>query len=740
MSALLYRWGQLAARRPWTVIGAWIVLSLLVVGAAASFGQPLEDSYDVPGLDAQQATDLMAASGSQRTGLTAQLVVTPIRAGATLESPPARAALSELTAAVAELPHVLGVSDPVAELGDTAGAGTGSVSADGRMAVVRIQYPPMDSLEAADLDNLKALVDTTRATSALRIEMGGDLFAAFEQAPTALGELLGILAAGVILLVAFGSVIAMGLPIGMALFGLALGTSAMGLITYLMAIPSWAPVVASMVGLGVGIDYSLFVVTRHREYLAQGLSVEESVGRSLATAGTSVIFAGGTVVIAILGLAVAGIPFLAAAGVAVAVIVLVMVLAAITLLPAFLGLAGPKVDGFSRRRLARAARKPLGRRWEHWGRHVCGHAGRYALGATVLLLALAAPVLSLNLGFADEGSLSESRTERRAFDLVSEGFGAGSNGPLVIAADLAGAPRAAAALAAAVGSDRGIASVTAAEVDQSSGLFTLVAVPTTAPQDPATRATIDRLRSEVFPRVLGSGAGGAHVGGQTALWTDIGVKVGDRLPWFIATVVLLSFLLLVVVFRSVAVPAKAAVMNLLSIAAAYGVLVMVFQWGWGRSLIGLEAPVPVVVFIPLFMFAILFGLSMDYEVFLLSRVREAYLRSGDNSSSIIEGIAGSARVITAAALIMISVFVGFVLGDDPVTKMFGLGLAVAIFLDATVVRLVLVPATMTLLGDANWWAPSWLSRVLPATTVSQPWARDELIAPSPLVEYSGAPK
>ena len=445
----------------------------------------------------------------------------------------------------------------------------------------------------------------------------------------------------------------MGLPIGMAIFGLALGISSMSLITYLVDIPSWAPQMASMIGLGVGIDYALFLVTRHREFLASGSPVDESVGRAVATAGQAVIFAGGTVVIAILGLAVAGIPFMTAAGIATAAIVLIMVVASVTLLPAFLGLAGHRINRLRFRR-HRAAGGPAPRSasgWQRWGAHVSpARRGPTPIGGTTLLLALAAPVLALRLGTPDEGTLPDSRTERRAYDLVAEGFGPGINGPLVIAVDISDDPGVVEPLRAAIAADEGIAAVAPPEVDAEAGVATLIAFPTTAPQDDATLDTIDRLRAEVLPPVLDGSPARAHVGGQTASWADIGDRVNDRLPLFIAAVILLSFLLLTLVFRSVLVPLKAALLNLLSIGAAYGVLVMVFQWGWGKDLIGLESTVPIVPFIPMFMFAVLFGLSMDYEVFLLSRVREEYLATGDNDASVIHGIASTARVITSAAL------------------------------------------------------------------------------------------
>jgi RND superfamily putative drug exporter len=387
-----------------------------------------------------------------------------------------------------------------------------------------------------------------------------------------------------------------------------------------------------------------------------------------------------------------------------------MVVASVTLLPAFLGLAGERLN---RSRIRRRPAGETGRGWRRWGEHVSRNAWPYAIGVTLALIGLTAPVLSLRLGFPDEGTYPETRTERRAYDLVAEGFGPGINGPLLVVVDLADDASVVEPLLMAIADDHGVAAVAPPDVDGDADVATLVVFPTTAPQDRATVETIERLRSEVFPTVLEASPASAHIGGGTAAFSDMSNQVQDRLPLFIGAVILLSFLLLVVLFRSILVPLKAAVLNLLSIGAAYGVLVVVFQWGWGKELIGLETTVPIISFLPMFMFAVLFGLSMDYEVFLLSRVREEYLATGDNDISVIRGISSTARVITSAALIMISVFLGFVLGDDPVIKMMGLGLATAIFIDATVVRMVLVPATMKLMGDANWWLPGWLDRILP---------------------------
>ena len=739
MSHALYRLGRFGARRPWVVIAGWLAVAAVVVGASGAFGQDLEDSLAVPGLDSQEAVELLSDAHSDRAGLTAQVVATPRDDGATFfDSAEARAELADVQAAVAELPDVVGTSDPAGALaeGEDAAVSGGMVSPDGRVALVRVQYPVVDDLDASALAHLQRLGDEVEAGRHLRVEMGGDLFFAFGEPEASTGEAIGLVAAVVILLLAFGSVVAMGLPIGMAVFGLAISVSSMSLIARLVDIPSWATEIGTMVGLGVGIDYALFLVTRHREFLGRGLPVDESVGRAVATAGRAVVFAGGTVIIAILGLAVADIPFVTYGGIAISVIVLVMVVASITLLPAFLGLAGTRVNRRGRRRQASApapaAVAAIGGGWQRWGRHVSSHAWAYAVGVTAALLALSAPVLALRLGFPDEGTLPAHRTERQAYDLVADGFGPGINGPLVIAVAIGEDPSVVGPLRRAVAADAGIASVAPPEVDAEAGVATLVALPTTAPQDEATLDTVDRLRTEVFPAVLDGSPARAHVGGATAMWGDLGDRVADRLPLFVAAVVLLSFVLLTVVFRSILVPLKAAVLNLLSIGAAYGVMVMVFQWGWGKDLIGLEATVPIIPFIPMFMFAIVFGLSMDYEVFLLSRVREEYLATGDNDASVTHGIASTARVITSAALIMISVFLGFALGDDPAVKMFGLGLATAILVDATIVRMILVPATMKLMGRANWWLPAWLDRVLPTVDLDadEPGAGPPAVAPA----------
>ena len=702
MSSILTRLSRFAVRHPWRVVASWVVVAIAVVACSAAFGGELSDETRVPGLDSQAAIDLLERAGSADAGVAAQAVVTADPAsGTALDDPSAIAQLQTLHDRLVALPNVVGVDDP-----------PGTRSADGRVAILRVQYVAKEQLDRVDLDRLKDTLAAADATDELQVEGRGELFFTFEQPDTSIGELIGLLVAVGVLLLAFGSVVAAGLPIGTALLGLTIGVGSLALVTRVLDVPNFATTMASMVGLGAGIDYALFVLTRHREQLAAGVPIGESVVRAASSAGRAVVFAGGTVVVSILGLAVAGLPFLTASGIAISLVVLVMVAAAITLLPALLALLGRRIDRWRLIR-HRPSHDPAAARWARWARHVTRHPVPYGVAATAVLLAMAAPVLSLRLGVPDDGTLPESRTERRAYDLVADAFGAGTNGPLLVAVDITADATVVEPLAAAIAADPGIASVAPPSVDAAAGVAAIVAIPTTAPQDPATRTTVDRLRADVLPAVLDGHEATAHVGGQTANFSDLSTRVQDRLPWFVLTVVVVSFLLLTIVFRSILVPLKAALLNLLSIGAAYGVLVMVFQWQWAGGLIGLESSVPIVSFIPMLMFAIVFGLSMDYEVFLLSRVREHYELTHDNHEAVVHGLSTTARVITSAALIMVSVFLGFVTGADPSVKMLGLGLATAIFVDATIVRMVLVPAAMALMGDANWWLPRRLERVLP---------------------------
>ena len=679
---------------------------MTLIGLNGAIGGEMTNGFVVPGLDSQEAYDLLSERFPAEGGISAQVVV-ETQDGALLTDAPQRATISDLTTAFRSIEGVEVVVPPLQ--GQT-------ISQSGTIGLFRVAYHP-DYIPS--LSMIETLEETGRRViglnPVLRIEFGGDLFNAADQPETGLGDVLGLISAVSVLLLAFGSVVAMGLPIGLALFGLALGIGGViGLVAIGMDVPEWTPNMASMIGLGVGIDYALFVVTRFREGLADGLTVEDAAGRANATAGLSVIFAGGTVVIAILGLAMAGLPFMTAAAVAVSIVVGLMVVASITILPALLGWAGHRVNPKRRRVPSEIRATGEVGRWQRWGDHVAKYAWPYMLSTLALLIALTAPVLDLKLGFPDQGNQPEQSTSRQAYDLLAEGFGPGFNGPLLVAVDTTDVSQSELlSLANALQQDPGVSFVQPPERSPVGEAATILVFPTSAPQDPLTVDLIDRIRGPIFSSALISETK-AHVGGATASFADVSERVQNRLPIFIAAVIALSFILLMLVFRSILVPIKAALLNLLSIGAAYGVLVMVFQWGWGRGLIGLEESVPIVSFIPMFMFAVLFGLSMDYEVFLLSRVKEEYLVSRDNAQSVIFGISNTARVITSAALIMISVFLGFVANPDPILKMMGLGLATAIFVDATIVRVVLVPASMKLLGDANWWFPkrlSWLPRL-----------------------------
>jgi putative drug exporter of the RND superfamily len=622
-----------------------------------------------------------------------------------LTEPAAADAVQTALADVADQPHVGGVGELQVSPDDP------------RIGYADVQYDqPSSEIRDTAFDRLEATAAATNDAGVVQMELGGDLPSEAAQEEPGGQEVIGLIVAVVVLLVAFGSVIAMGLPIGTALVGLATSMGLIGLAASVIDVNSVAPILAAMIGLGVGIDYALFIVTRHRENLRLGMTVEEAAGRAIATSGAAVLFAGVTVIIAICGLAIAGITAVTVMGLMSGLTVAVMVALALTLLPALLGFAGHSIDRF-RLPGMRAGAGVSGREsfWHRWGRQVAGHPWRYLIGGVLALGLLTAPVFSMRLGMTDNGASPTSMTTRRAYDLLADGFGSGFNGPLVLSAELDGATVAdLEPLVDALEADPGVQAVAPVLPNDTGSAAVVRVIPTTAPQAEATTELVHRLRDDVIPTALTDVPGAeVHVGGQAAMFIDMSDRISSRLPWFIGAVIVLSVALLMMVFRSIAVPLKAAVMNLLSIGAAYGVIVAVFQWGWLKGLVGVEETVPIVSFMPMMLFAILFGLSMDYEVFLLSRVREEYLHRRDNDSAVIEGISATARVITSAALIMISVFAAFVLGDDPMIKMFGLGLATAVFIDATIVRIVLVPATMKLLGDWNWWLPRWLDRILP---------------------------
>ena len=700
----LFRLGRWVAVHRRLVVVVWLAVVIGLVAADRGAGGGTVDDFEVPGVESQETIDLLEERFPERSGATAMVVFRVPDGGIT-----ARGSADAITATVEEvrtLDHVVGATDPLAT--------PRSISPDGTTAFAAVQFDaPTADLGRSALD---ALLDTATPAEAagVQVEFGGELPTVLKERSTGPAEMIGIIAALVILFVTFRALLAAVMPLGVAIAGLVTGLSIVGLLGAWIAIPSVAPRLGTMIGLGVGIDYALFVLSRHRDQLTEGMDVVESIGKTNATAGQAVVVAGGTVVVAILGLQLAGIPFVAALGYSASIVVAVAVLVAVTLLPALLGFAGHRV-------LPRASRdappvEGAGHsgwvRWAHWVAH---HPWRSAITATAVLVTLAVPVLDMRLGQADAGTDPTSTTHRRAYDLLAAGFGEGFNGPLLIAVDLGDVPDPAALdpIVAAMAADPGIRAVSPPALNTAGDAGLITAIPTSKPQDQATSDLVHRLRDTTLPTATAGTGATALVGGPTAGFIDQSDKIADRLPWFIAAVVSLSFLLLMIVFRSILVPLKAALLNLLSIGAAYGVVVAVFQWGWGRSLIGLDEAVPIASFVPMMMFAILFGLSMDYEVFILSRIREEYHRGHSNIDSVVEGLGATAKVITAAALIMISVFLGFVTSDDPVVKMMGVGLATAVAVDATIVRMVLVPSTMALVGDANWWLPRWLDRILP---------------------------
>ncbi len=705
----LERLGRFAARRRWVVLTVWLLIVVVLGIFGAGAGKPFRDVFTVPHTDSQAAVDVLAKRFPAANLPAAQVVVHDASAAIPAST------LTTAASALKALPQVESVSAP-------------QVSANGRTALLTVTYSvQIAHLSLDTIDRLERATAPARATG-LKVVYGGSVvdFVQQQTAPQNHADEIGLLAAVIILLFVFGTVVAAALPLAVALTGVTIGTLILTLIATGLTVGTVAPILGTMIGLGVGIDYSLLIVSRFRQERDQGMEVHDAIGVSIGTAGSASLFAGMCVAIALCGLWIAGVPYVSTLGFSAALFVGIMVLAALTLLPALLGILGPHIDRL--RVLPRRAAKEEGTGfWYRWGHEVARRAWWFLIASLIVLLLLAAPALRMRLGFTTDADAAAGSTERQAYDLVSQGFGTGQNGPLLLTLSLpststaneAGEIAAAEKLLAAVKGTKGIASVTEPLPNAARNAAVALAIPTTAPNAPATQNLVRALRDEVIPQATKGTplAGRVHIGGVTAELIDLSDRINSRLLWCIGLVVLGAFILLMMVFRSILVPLKAAVMNLLSIGAAYGVIVAVFQWGWGKELIGLRETIPVVAFVPLMMFAILFGLSMDYEVFLLSRIREEYLASGNNREAVAIGLAKTARVITSAALIMIAVFLSFVTSPNPTVKMIGLGLASAVFVDATIVRLMLVPATMELLGNANWWLPKPLEKLLPHINV-----------------------
>ena len=787
------RLGAWCVRRRGTVLVAWALVLVLGGAVSGAVGSGFSTELSLPDVESKRGLDVLTAEmGGLGTGIDGTIVVYSERG---FDDPEVRAPLEAYLADIGELPDVtvtspfdqasVGPDSPVAQWlitgadGDVASLaelseGTSRVAVRGQDAG-RIAYASVEVAGEQDLSAAQELgaeiVQDAPQIDGVRIEFGEELFQEF-QAPKS--ELLGLAFAILILIVSFGSVLAMGLPIGVALAGIGVGSISLVLISNVVTMPDFATTLGIMIGLGVGIDYALFIVTRYREQLRAGHSIEEAVAIAIDTSGRAVTFAGITVVISLLGMLLIGVTFVSGLGIGAATVVAVTMVASLTLLPALLGYAGRRVEvtrwrgllsagcvsvglvglglsidpllvgfplalvvlvaGFAvaplRKELIRRPPKPLRETSAYrWSRFVQAHPWPLALGSVLVLLVLAVPLTGIRLGFSDAGNLPEDSSGRQAYDLLSRGFGPGSNGQLLLVAEVPpGTDLSSAAtyldISRALLEVPGVQSVSPpvpSNLDDppSSGALLWTVVPETSPQDERTAQLVADLRSDVLPELTEGTGLDVLVTGQVGISVDFSDYLAGRMVIFFGVVLSLSFLLLMAVFRSLLVPLKAVVMNLLSIGAAYGAVVAIFQWGWLRDLFGVD-PAPIEPFIPMMLFAIVFGLSMDYEVFLLSRVREEWDRTGDAANSVADGLAATARVISAAAAIMVFVFGAFLLEDDRAIKLFGFGLAFAVLLDATIVRMLLVPATMELLGAKNWWIPGWLDRILPRINVEGP--------------------
>jgi putative drug exporter of the RND superfamily len=741
----LARWST--THRLYVAIG-WVVLLLAVNVLAQSAGTEYSNNFTLPNSDAQRASDLLQRSFPTQAG-DRDAIVFKVSSGTVLE-PAVRARMSAMFAKVATLPHVSAVISPYA------GAAAGkSISSDQKIAFATVVFDEKANLLPVSAPERVVQVARAAAQPGLEVQLGGQAIEATEQVGFGLSAVVGLVAAIVVLLLTFGSLIAMGLPIVTALFGLGTGLGAIALFTHVVDTPNFSTELAAMIGLGVGIDYALFILTRVREaYATPGPTfhdIRESVVQAIDTAGRAVLFAGSTVVIALLGMMLLGVDFLYGVAIAASIAVLLVMLASLTLLPALITIAGSRVAVGGRRARARAraaaeggqavataapsGSAPSSGMWIRWSAFVHRRPRAIAACAAIVMLLIAAPASALRLGTSDASNDPAGQTTHRAYELLAQGFGQGFNGPLLIVAKVPNPKREAAEngvlltavehtgksspveqLRTAMAATPDVLSVTPAKLNPAGSVATITVYPRSSPQAYATTQLVSRLREHVVPPVAARTGMTVYVGGVTAGAVDFATTLSHKLPLFIGVVVALSALLLMVVFRSLVIPLQAAVMNLLSIGASLGVIVMVFQWGWLGGLFGVQNA-PIQAFIPVMLFAIVFGLSMDYEVFLVSRMHERWTHTREHSRAVAEGLALTGRVVTAAAAIMVCVFLSFVLGDDRVIKEFGLSLASAVFLDALVVRCLLLPATLDIVGAITWSLPAWLERLLPRLNI-----------------------
>ncbi len=705
MHEFLGRLGRFCARRGPVVVVAWLAILLALLGLRSAFGGTFFNDYSVPGSQSSRGLSVLQSQFPSHGGYAGQIVFHARQGTLTDQA----TAINTAMANVAKLPNVVAASSPLT-------SDPPRVSKDGTIGYGTVSFSVVPASLGQDyLTKLDHAVAPARSAG-LQVEYGAGAGQIGQQASDRTSEAIGLSCALLLLLFMFLSIAAALIPLVSALFSVLAGLSLVGLLAAATNFPTTAPTVATLLGLGVAIDYGLFMVARHREHVDEGADVINSAGEATSTSGSAVVVAGGTVVVAILGLYVSGVPFVGAMGAASAIVVAVAILAALTLTPAFMGVAGRNVRAIARYRRSHPVDEAAHEHsaFARWGTRVSNRPLPWAIASLVVLGLLIVPMFSLRLGQLDAGTNPTTDSSRRAYDLVAKGFGTGANGPLSVVVSL---PDQSSQddqtlltdLQSTLSSTSGVASVSAPSVNQSGNTAVLNVIPTTSPQDSATSDLVDHLRDSVLPKVHAT----TYVAGTTAGYVDFTEKTAQRMPWLILAVVALSFLLLTTAFRSVVIATKAGILNLISVGAAYGVMVAVFQWQWGSQLIGIEESLPIPAFVPMLMFAIVFGLSMDYEVFLISRVHEAWTKTGDSHRSVAIGIGGTARVITTAAAIMVVVFTSFVLDDDPTVKMLAVGMAVAVLIDASVIRMVFVPAIMSLLGEHAWWMPRWLDRITP---------------------------